>query len=338
MNRLSEIFYKYRNRIFFIIYYFLFSLTFCYLYYQKLVVKADFYSYDSSSGIYAVLNFEAIKVLQYRLLVPFVFKILSLVFPFGDKAVYFLLTVIQTFIIIFVFYHLLNEYFVDRKFNAVIAPVIIYPMVWNYIILNGQLFYVDFSILIFILLGYLFIVRDETRLLLLTFLAGCFNHDSVGFLIVMYLLYNYNKIFTRKVLLTAALMSAIFIAIKYTLSIVFIDNYGVSFRLNHIRNYEHIFEIPLHRNIRNILLIYGGLHILVIIVIRNKVWQRISFSKLAINLTIIPYILVIYFIHSIEEVRNYIASIPFVLIPFLIFLSTIKRSFLILHEKENTLC
>jgi hypothetical protein len=227
----------------------------------------------------------------------------------------------------------LDEFFEDRKINLLIAPVIVYPMAWDYIILNGQTFYVDFSILIFILLGYVLILKNNIPLLILTFFFGCLNHDSVGFLIVMYLLYNYKKLFTLKVILGTVAMAIIFIGIKYTLSQVFINNFGVSFRLNHERNFSVAVDFSDRRLFRNIFLVYGGLHVIVLLGLRNPIWSKIPFEKVAINFTFIPYIFLIFFIHTIDEIRNYIASIPFVLIPFLIYMSSIDSSFLKLKTK-----
>jgi hypothetical protein len=309
------------------------SLTFCYIYYHKLIIKADFYSFDSSAGIYPVLNFEAIKVLQYRMLVPFVFKFFSLFFAFSDKAVYFILCLVQTVIILYLFRLLLDEFFENRQINALIAPVIMYPMVWNYIILNGQTFYVDFSILIFILLGYILILKNNIPLLVLTFFIGCLNHDSIGFIIVMYVLYNYKKIFTLKVILTALIMTVIFVGVKYTLSQVFINNFGVSFRMNHERNFSVAVDFSDRRLFRNVFLVYGGLHIIVLLGLKSYIWKKLSPEKIAINFTFFPYIFLIFFIHTIDEIRNYIASIPFIIIPFLVYISSMEGSFLRLKEK-----
>ncbi len=325
---------KYRKKIYFLTYYFMLSLTFCYVYYQKLIVKADFYSYDSSSAIYPVVEFTALKVLQYRMLVPFTFALLKSFIPASDNAVYFILVLMQTMLILYVFYRLLNEYFEDRGINALIAPFILYPMLWNYTILNGQLFFVDFSLLIFILLGYYFVIREKTGPLFLVLLLGCVNHDSVGFLIPMYLLYNYRRLFKVKTIVNILILIVIYTGVKFVLSEVFVNSPGLSFRLNHIRNYTYSFEMPGHLVLRNIVLVFGGLHFFVLGSIRNKVWKKIPKERIMINFTIFPYIVIIFFIHSIEEIRNYIAAMPFILIPFLIYMSTLKGSFLKLRESK----
>jgi hypothetical protein len=204
---------KYRVKLYAALYYFLISLTFCYVYYQKIGTRSEFGNPESTSGLLAVLKFEAIKVIQYRLLVPFLYKLLSLVLPFSTAGVYSVLLVIQCFIVLYVFYKLLNEYFEDRRVNMLLAPIIIYPMVWNFIILNGQSFFVDFSNLTFILLGYYFIIKKRDIALLVTILTGSFNHDSIGFLIPMYLLFNYKKLFTGRVILITILLAVIIVGI-----------------------------------------------------------------------------------------------------------------------------
>lgn len=326
---------KYRAKIYISVYYFLTSLTFCYVYYHKIGVRSDFYSPESSSGIISVINFEAIKVIQYRLFVPFLYKLLSLFIPLPVNAVYFILLVLLCFAVIYIFYRLLNEYFTDRKINALIAPVIIYPMVWNFIILNGQSFYVDFSNLIFVLLGYYFIIKKMDIALLITIFIGSLNHDSIGFLIPMYLLFNYKKIFTGRVIVITMLLVLIIAGIKAILSEVFINNFGLSFRWNHIRNFYLINELPITHTIRNIFLIFGGLHLIVFASIKNPVWKKISGPRSMINMTFIPYVIIIFFIHSIEEARNYITAIPFIIIPFLIYLSSLNGNFLKLKEKTE---
>lgn len=326
---------RYRLNIQIAVYYFLLSLTFCYTYYQKIGVNSDFYSIDSSSGIFAVLNFEAIKVMQYRIFIPFVFKIYSLLLPFNASAVYFAVQLSMCIAVVYVFYRLLNEFFESRKINLLIAPVILYPMVWNYIILNGQSFYVDFSNLLFIFIGYYFIIRRENIGLLVTAFIGSINHDSIGFLIPMYILFNYKKIFTRKVILVSFLLIAIIGGIKLTLSQVFIDSPSVSFRWNYNRNYEMIFFLPPLHTVRNVLFIFGGLHLIILSGIRNPVWKKISPGRIMINMTIIPYVIIIFFIHSTEEVRNYITAIPFVIIPFLICVSGLENSFLKLKKDTD---
>jgi hypothetical protein len=112
-----------------------------------------------------VLNFEALKPIQFRVLIPFIFKgiqsIVFLVYPIPDKALFFIITISLCYFILLSFYFLLNEYFKSKATNCWLAAIIIYPMVWNYVIMNGQFFYMDFSVLLVIILGFYAIVRKS---------------------------------------------------------------------------------------------------------------------------------------------------------------------------------
>ncbi|HEY3252240.1 MAG TPA: hypothetical protein VGK25_14115, partial [Ignavibacteria bacterium] len=174
------------------IYYMLVSLTFCYLYYHKFIVGADFFGRGSSGGIYSVLSFEALKPLQFRILIPFIFKaIQSVIFIFhqiSNGALFFIITICLCYFILLSFYFLLNEYFKSKAVNCWLAAIIIYPMIWNFIIMNGTFFFMDFSVLLIIILGFYTIVRKKNIWLLVVFVFGILNHPSAGYLIPAFLL------------------------------------------------------------------------------------------------------------------------------------------------------
>src|SRR5436190_20480385 len=97
------------------IYYLMISFTFCYLYYHKFISRADFYSPESSGGIYSVLKGVALKPIQYRVLIPVIFKVLSsliaVVKPMSDRALFFIITIGLCYFILLTFYFILNRYF-----------------------------------------------------------------------------------------------------------------------------------------------------------------------------------------------------------------------------------
>ncbi len=308
------------------------SVTFCYLYYHKLIVKADFYGEQSSGGIYAVLNNTAYELMQVRVLLPIVFivckKIVFLVRPVSDGGLFFALAIVQCYFILLSFYFLLNKYFQNRIANLWISPVIIYPMVWNYIIMNGQFFYMDFGVLLGMTLGFYFIVSEQNGWLLLTFYLGLLNHSSVGFLIPAYLLFNYKKMFRIKTIIFAGVMSALYIATYAFLDYIFPKEGGYFLKNAFLRNLSLFHVLPIHIIVRDLLFVFGGLHFLVAILIFTGFWRRFKGPFLYISFVLVPYVIFIYVYCSIEETRNYIAAIPFILIPALLFLSTLKNSFL----------
>lgn len=319
------------------IYYLMISFTFSYLYYHKFIVRADFHSPISSGGIYAVLNSEAVKPLQYRILIPLIFKalltIISIVKPISDKALFFLITIGLCYFILLSFYFLLNTYFQSKAMNCWLAPIIIYPMIWNFIIMNGQFFYMDFSVLLIVILGFYCIVNEEYNWLILVFFLGVLNHPSVGYLIPTFLLYNYRKLFKVKTIVYTVLMAVMYIGIYKLMDYIFPSNTGYFIIYNLPRNLSLLSFLPLHIIARDILFNFGGLHIFIIIFLATGLWKRYKGPMLYINLVIIPYVISVFINFSIEEIRNYITIIPFIVMPSLLYLSTFENSFLRPTEK-----
>lgn len=310
------------------IYYLLSSLGFCYIYFHRIYYNADFYE-KNMGGIYYILTFEGLKPNQFRLLIPFLFKALKTLLPFlHDKTAYFAMTLFISFFTIVFFYNILNVYFSNRNINQWLAMILFYPMIWQYIILNQMFEFTDFANLFFIMAGYYLILKKRNMMLLLTFAIGGYNHDSIGFLIVMYLLFHIKDLFKRQTIFYAAAMVLIFIVEKRINELIFISNPGVSFRLNYMQNLEYFATLPVHIVIRNILLFFGGLYFFVLYFFFSGKWKNFKTEYLYINLTVIPYIIIIFCIHTLFEARNYITAIPFMIILFLMFFSTQKNSFL----------
>jgi hypothetical protein len=308
------------------------SFTFCYLYYHKFINRADFYSSTSSGGIYAVLNGEAVKPIQFRILIPYIFKAMqsavSLVKAIPDKALFFILTIILCYMILFSFYLLLGKYFKGNAMNCWLSSVIIYPMIWNYVIMNGQFFFMDFSILLIIILGFYCIVSENYNWLIAVFILGTLNHPSVGYLIPAFLLYNYRKLLTVKTIVYVLIMSGLYIGIYKFMDSYYQSSAGYFIIFNLPRNLELIHILPIHIIIRDLIFNFGGLHIFAMLFFITGAWKKYRGPMLYINLVIIPYVLSVLINFSIEEIRNYITIIPFVLILSLLFLSSFENSFL----------
>lgn len=310
------------------IYYLMVSLTFCYLYYHKFIVKADFYGAYSSGGIYAVLNFEAVRPIQYRILIPLVFKVLTVFKLIPDKAAFFILTIALTYFILLAFYFLLNKYFVNRLHNWWVAPIIIYPMLWNYIILNGQFFFMDFSILLIMITGFYAIVTKKNNLLLFIFFLGVLNHPSVGYLVISFLIFNYKSLFRLKTILYASAMAVIYIGVLTAMDKIFPDTGGYFVLYNLNRNLSLFYTLPAHILIRDAVFNFGGLHLFLFFLFIGGLWKKFRSPFMYINLTMIFYVISVFISFSIEEIRNYVAIIPFITMTFLIYISNFEKSFL----------
>jgi hypothetical protein len=310
------------------IYYLLSSITFCYMYFHKQFYSATFHE-ENMGGIYWILSFDAIKPNQFRLLVPFIFKLFRTVFVFiSDRPAFFAIILTFTFLIIIVFYNILNVYFKDKNINRWLALLILYPMVWHFIILNEEFEFTDFANLLFILAGYYFIIKKQNKLLLLTFFLGTFNHDSIGFIIVMYIMFNIKNIFKMRTIVIVVVMVLNFILVKKMMEQIFISNKGLSFRFNYIYNLNSLVDIPIHRVIRNFIFYFGGMHLFVLYFFISGKWKKFRTDYLYISLTIVPYVLILFLIHTILEARNYITAIPFAIMLFLLYFTGEPGSFL----------
>jgi hypothetical protein len=241
---------------------------------------------------------------------------------------FFLLTIALTYFIILTFYYLLCSYFKSRAHNCWLSAIIIYPMIWNYVILNGQFFYMDFSVLLVMLLGFYFIVNEKYNWFLAIFFIGLLNHPSVGYLLIAFLFYNYKYLFKSKTILYAALMGVLYFGTYSVMDKLYSGSQGYFVVFNLFRNISLFTTLPLHIILRDLFLDFGCLHLFVIIFFVTGLWKRFRSPMMYTNLTIFVYVPTVLVSFSIEELRNYIAIIPFIMIISLLFLSTFENSFL----------
>jgi len=314
-------------------YYLLTSISFCYLYFHDRFSHRTFHE-ENIGGLHWILTFKARVPNQFRLLVPLLFGGASHIFSFvPDKAIFLGMIIIMMLFILIFFYNILNFYFADKKINYWLAFIILYPMFWHYQILNQMFDFTDYAYFLFILMGYYCILNKNSKLLLVVFALGTLNHDSIGFLIVMYLFYNYRDILKAKTIFYSLSMAAIFIAVKILMQYIFINNPGEPFRFNYIFNFNQFFEQPVYKVLIYFFLYFGGLHLFVLYFFISGKWKRFKLKYILINLTIIPYILIIFLIHTTFEARNYIVGSIYILMLFLLFFTTQRYTFLKPNDK-----
>lgn len=320
------------------IFYFLIACTFCFLYFQKVVASADF---DAPNGINTVLSFSAAKPFQFRLLIPFLYRMFSFISFIPSKAIYMVLDCGIIYLTIVVYYYFLNEYFQNKIINLFLAPVIIYPMVWNYVLLNQTFQYYDFAAVLIFILGLYFIVKNNFKMLTAVFIIGIFNKETAVYLIFAYLLFNYKSIFKKEVIINTIVLTFIFISIKLLLAYIFRNNKGDIFELGFYVNIDIFKNIFINRiYAKNLALSFGGLYIFALLLFVSGKWKKFSAPGLVImNLAVIPYLLFGIFIVYLTEVRVYAELIPMITTLFLIYLSTfesvklIPKSIFIVEEK-----
>lgn len=301
------------------------SVVICYLYHKKIVSPVD---WKAPNSIYAVSTFETAKPYQFRLLMPLLFWYLKPIMAIYGKYFYSAYNVAVVFSIIVIYYKLLaSRYFVNKKLLLWVAPVILYPILWNYVILNQSFQYYDFTSILLFTIGLYYIVNENFKKLLILFVIGLLNKETIGYLIFAYMLYNYKSIFTVKIITNTALLGILFIAWKLLLNYIFRDNPGDSFEVGYYENIRIVKELFSNKVLlKNLALNFGGLYIFVILLFVTGVWKKFQQKNLLlVNLAIIPYYIFGIYITYITEVRVYTELIPMITTLFLIYLSTLKK-------------
>lgn len=322
------------------VYYFMLVLTFCYIYHHKFVQHADLYNPISPTGILAVLNFESANPIQYRVLTAFIYKLFSVVFFFlGPKPVYFIMLMVLAMLIILAFYLLLNKYFTDKNLNAWIAPVILYAACWNLIVLNGQFFHYDFTILCIAVVGTYLVINDN-KIWLIPFTAiGVLNHDIISVIIAAFFIYNIADMKKLSYILFFISYLAIYIGVVLLLQYVFRNNmsdYAEKMpgaeHFIYFKAFTNLFtldELPLHIVARDVLLNFGGLlAFTVLLMFRFTRFINIKHRLIYIFWLIPIFLVLVIFRATLIEMRNYSVIIPYVTLLFLVYFSRLKNSFL----------
>jgi len=306
------------------------AVVFCKLYEITIIAQHDFV-YHEYSSIYMVLNGEAVSSIQNRILVPYIFKFLSIILPLSDTKLFMIIIIPFTYLSLVFFRSILNVYFSNKTINSVAAILLLYPIIWNLMLMNTILFFVDQAIVLFMTAGMYFIITKKNYWLLAVILVSSFNHISTGFLILAFVLFNYKFLFTKKTILHAILQSVIFVGCFTALKIIYWDipaeRDDSFFTLIPEAPFDAIKDLSKGILLRDIFLNYGGLHIFGLLVLITGLWKKVKTEYLAIFLLFIPYVLMAIFRMGIriEEMRNWIPIVPFVTVIALIFFTGFRN-------------
>ena len=128
-------------------------------------------------------------------------------------------------------------------------------------------------------------------------------------------------------------MSIIFVGMKTAFYFIFISNPDLFYVFGARRNVL-LFKISSpYYLLRDLIFIFGGIHILVFLNWK-KIWNSLPTGKLAICYAFIPYIIVMFLLENFDEMRDYIAAIPIIIIPFMVYLTLFSNSFLKLKDSK----
>jgi hypothetical protein len=320
------------------------SFAFTYAYYHKIIEPVDFYN-DEYGGIIKVLNFDAIRTIQFRLFIPFLYKALTFLLPLPGKAVFFIMTFGFTYMIFLVYFRLLCVYFTNFIFNALAALLVIYPMLWNLISVNNLFFFMDVSSVFFMTLCLYLIITKKPGWLLPVFLLGVMNHYSICFIVPAFLLFNRKQLFRPKTVYYFSGLVLIVVA-YFGITRMLLPELPAYrddgfFKWDFERTWRIILHEPRHLMIRDLFFNLGGLYIFAIFCFFSPVWNKIKGEYTEIffvNFIHVAFIFLGFGIY-IEELRCYVSMIPFIIIPAMLFFSQYCGSLLKIDHvvlKENT--
>jgi len=318
-------------------FYLLLSAGLCFLYFKKIVAGVDF---NATNSINAVSSFQTAKPYQFRLLIPLIFMLFKPLTFIPEKIIYIYYDFVIVYFTIIVYYKLLLEYFTNKKIVLYLAPVIIYPILFNYVILNQSFQYYDFTSILLFTIGIFFIVKENFKLFLISFIIAIINKETAVYLIFAYIFFNYKTVFTKRVILNSFLLILIFAGYKVLLAYIFRNSPGDNFEIGFTVNMDILTSFyKNHIYAKNLGLNFGGLYIFTILLMimgRWKIFTAKSPARLLyLNFAFIPYFIVGIFVTYFTEVRVYSELIPLITTLFLIYLSTFRRIIIESVHKPN---
>jgi hypothetical protein len=296
----------------------------CYLYYKKIVEPVNF---DAENSINRVLSFQTPKPYQFRMLVPFIFVLFKPLWFISQKTIFIIYDFVIVYLIVIVFHKVLSQYIQNKKAILWLSPVILYPMLWNYIILNQGFMYYDFTSILIFTIGLYFILKEKFGYLLIVFIVGLVNKETIAYLGFAYVFFNYKILFTKKIILNLLLLSAIFVAYKLLLNYLFQNNSGSTVEICFAANKITLKELPYNRVYqKDVFLNFGLLYVPALFIFLTGKWKKFpDRRKVSINLVFLPYLLFGIFIIYFSEIRVYAELIPGVTLLFIVYLSAFKK-------------
>jgi hypothetical protein len=273
-----------------------------YLYYLKIVLPVD---PGAVNSIDAVLTFQTYKPYQFRLLIPFIFLLFKTLKFIPQNILFLFYSIFVVYFIILMYRKLISEYFTNNKTLLFLAPVILYPILWNYILINGMYQYYDFTSILIFIIGLYLIIKEKFYALWGLLIIGILNKETVAYLIPAHLLFNYKLIFTKKILIRSAFLFATFIGIKVLLAFIFSNNPGDNVQLCYYENIHVIKSFLTNKvYIKHIVLNFGMLYIFVFLLFLTGRWKKFHSRKLIfVNLAFLPNLVLGFFVTYYDEVH-----------------------------------
>lgn len=174
---------------------------------------------------------------QYRVLMPLLASILSLLMPFSIPFLYAALTFAFTFGLLYVWRLYLQNYLpLKADFYAL---ALLYPLIWNYVVVSGIRYPWDIPAILFFVWGLVAIQRAQWRLYYFVFFLACLNRETSCFLILAFVLLNAKRHSVAWITGNTLGQLTLWLAIKILLTHFFQQNAGEKVFENHVVSNLH---------------------------------------------------------------------------------------------------
>jgi hypothetical protein len=271
------------------------------------------------SSLKMLTHFTAYTPFQYRILVPAIARGIESLHHMSVNKLYFDLDIVWMFALFIAFAQYLRL-FVDAHAAAPAALFILYPLVFNYVLLNHYNYPSDFASLVFTIWGLTLLFKSRLAWLYPVFVLATFNRETSCFLILALALLQWGKLPVGRLALHFLALCFLWLGIKLLLRWWFAGNPGEGTFENHFRENRLFLAAMLGRahgfdhfswaNARHLILVFGGIWVLIPLGWKNT-------PALARRLL---WIVPIYFaammpVGVVHEVRIYGELIPILAVP-----------------------
>ena len=260
------------------------------------------------------------QVFKFRVLMPALGQALSRGLGLEPQWIYRGTTWVSTFLLM-VAYRRYLENFLAPGFAILASFSIVFPLIWNYCLLNSIYYPFDIPAILFFVLGCHFMYRRNWLAYYITLGLALLNRDTSAFLVFVFAFTGYGNIPRRKLavhLIAQAAMwwgiKALMLAVMPGSEVIFTQGF-LTHNLGTIRNMLTTPGNALTDWVKVPLAFGGSLLVL------PWVWRRQPEFLKRTLLVIIPFVVVVLFKTVIEEVRVYGELVPVVFTPVVYFIA-----------------
>jgi len=293
-------------------FYLLVSMMFCGIYYQTT------YSWSAENFLgYADSHHEppfGSAIFKYRVLMPLLGRGLASVTGADLRLVYCGLAFLSVFCLLIAYRGYLSN-FLRPEFATVMSVGIVYPMLWNFCLLNNIYLPFDLPAVLFFILGCHYIYQRKWHIYYPVFVLAVLNRDTSGFLVFVLLFCLFREMKSGRLLRHLIAHVFIYVGLKYLLYSVLGPDPRVFSTCRLTSNVKVVSDILAFsgngpKDLAKLVLVFGGTWLAIPWLYRTQP----RFLKRCI-LTMIPFLVVISFMGVIDESRCYAEMIPVILTP-----------------------